>query len=102
VPCQEEGNIPYVVENRCGAFERDPDKIAAILDRWFSPSGAGELAAMSANARALGRPDALHRIVRDLAALAEEHAAAMGGASRERGSTATAVQQLPRGALVAA
>lgn len=75
VPCQEEGNIPYVLDNGCGAFERDPVKIAAILDRWFAPTGARELAAMSEAARALGRPDALFQICRDLAALADERAA---------------------------
>jgi hypothetical protein len=39
VPCQEEGNIPYVVDNGCGMFERDPAAIAEIIDLWFSPEG---------------------------------------------------------------
>jgi len=34
VPCQEEGNIPFVVDNRVGAFEKDPAKIADIVAGW--------------------------------------------------------------------
>ena len=71
VPCQEEGNIPYVVDNGCGMFERDPPKIAAIIDEWFSAEGKELLQRMARNAKALGRPDALMKIVRDLAQLAE-------------------------------
>lgn len=40
VPCQEEGNIPYVVDNGCGTFEKEPPKIASIIDKWFSAEGA--------------------------------------------------------------
>jgi len=70
VPCQEEGNIPFVLENQVGAFEKDPVKIAAIIGDWFGPNKK-ELAAMATRAKALGRPHATYRIVRDLASLAE-------------------------------
>lgn len=70
VPCQEEGNIPFVVDNGAGAFERDPSRIADIIADWFSERGAQKRAAMAAAAKALGRPDALFKIVRDLADLA--------------------------------
>ena len=71
MPCQEEGNIPYVVDNGCGAFERDPEKIAEIVNGWFAPENRGQLRRMARNARTLGRPDALFKIVKDLAQLAE-------------------------------
>jgi 1,2-diacylglycerol 3-beta-galactosyltransferase len=70
VPCQEEGNIPYVVDNGAGAFERDPGRIAAIVADWFAAAGAKKRAAMASASKALGRPDALFKIVRDLADLA--------------------------------
>jgi 1,2-diacylglycerol 3-beta-galactosyltransferase len=74
VPCQEEGNIPYVVDNGCGMFERDPDKIADIIDTWFADSGKELLQRMARTAKALGRPDALQKIVKELAHLAEHEA----------------------------
>lgn len=67
VPCQEEGNIPYVVDNGVGAFNTDPEQIAKIISRWFSKEGEGELEAMAQRARKLGRPQATFDIVRDLA-----------------------------------
>lgn len=71
VPCQEEGNIPYVVDSGCGIFERNPPKIASIIHKWFSDDGRELLRTMARNAKALGRPDALFKIVRDLAHLCE-------------------------------
>lgn len=32
VPCQEEGNIEYVVRNQTGIFSRDPQTIAATVE----------------------------------------------------------------------
>jgi 1,2-diacylglycerol 3-beta-galactosyltransferase len=68
VPCQEEGNIPYVTENRVGSFEDNPAKVAGLIKEWFGEKRS-ELAAMAKRARALGRPDALFRIVDDLSTL---------------------------------
>ena len=53
---QESGNIPYVTENKVGAYERNPDRIAKILKEWFL-SKQDELKEMSLKAKALGRPD---------------------------------------------
>jgi 1,2-diacylglycerol 3-beta-galactosyltransferase len=71
VPCQEEGNIPYVVDSGCGIFEKEPLQIADIIDEWFSEAGKELLQTMARNSKALGRPDALFKIVKDLAHLAE-------------------------------
>ena len=71
VPCQEEGNIPYVTDNGVGEFNTDPEQIAGIVARWFEPgAGRAELEAMAVRAKALGRPQATFDIVRDLADLA--------------------------------
>lgn len=32
IPCQEEGNVDYVLQNKAGAFSKDPDRIAAIVE----------------------------------------------------------------------
>jgi 1,2-diacylglycerol 3-beta-galactosyltransferase len=71
IPCQEAGNVPFVVGRGCGSFERDPARAAATLARWLAPAGAADLAAMrAAVARvAAGWEGALERIVDDLAAL---------------------------------
>lgn len=74
VPCQEEGNIPYVVDNGVGAFETDPARIARIMARWLAPENAAEFAAMARRSKALGRPRAVYDIAADLAALAEDGA----------------------------
>jgi len=57
VPGQETGNVPYVVDNRVGAYAEDPAQIARIVTEWLKP-GNEELARMKARARALVRPDA--------------------------------------------
>ncbi|KAG2497185.1 hypothetical protein HYH03_004774 [Edaphochlamys debaryana] len=75
VPCQEEGNIPYVVDNRVGAFETRPAVIASIIRSWLLEGGEGmreEFADMGRRSKALGRPQAVYEIVHDLADLANE------------------------------
>lgn len=47
VPCQEEGNIPYVVDNKVGAFETRVPEIASILGDWLAPSNRPELEQMA-------------------------------------------------------
>ena len=135
VPCQEEGNIEYVVRNQTGIFSKDPHTIAATVEvgssntgstpdrisrqglapdlgwsrprktkacqspwslrlnvwlhvcvmtcprrihtwtacsqAWTGPDQAA-FSAMAARAKALGKPDALFRIVRDLAQLSKQ------------------------------
>lgn len=74
VPCQEEGNIPYVTDNGVGVFETKPAKVAEIITDWLS-GGEKELKVLAAKAKALGKPDALFDIVKDLAGLVKEAAA---------------------------
>jgi hypothetical protein len=81
---QEEGNIPYVVDNGVGAFETDPTRIASIIARWFDPSFKEEFAAMARRSKALGRPQAVFNIVKDLAGLIDEAEAAAADAEAAR------------------
>jgi 1,2-diacylglycerol 3-beta-galactosyltransferase len=105
IPCQEEGNIPYIVDNGAGACERDPARIGAIVAGWLlSPAGRAEFEAMAARSRALGRPEAVFEIARDLAALADEGAArrarlraALEGAARVEGEALAALNGGGRG-----
>jgi 1,2-diacylglycerol 3-beta-galactosyltransferase len=68
IPGQEEGNVPFVVNNGVGVFARQPEEIAAIVGRWFGP-GAAERLQMAERARTLGHPKATLEIVEALAAL---------------------------------
>jgi 1,2-diacylglycerol 3-beta-galactosyltransferase len=70
IPGQEEGNVPYVVDNGVGAFSTQPAEIAAIVARWFGPERA-QLGAMSAKAHALGHPQATFEIVKSIVGLLE-------------------------------
>ena len=51
-----------------GAFERDPVKIAALVKSWFTEA-RGEFEQMKQRAKQLAQPDALLKIVQDLAAM---------------------------------
>lgn len=83
VPCQEEGNIPYVIDNGVGCFETNPAKVADIIGGWLA-GGEGRLKELSDKAKAIAKPDALFDIVRDLATLVKsgEAAAAARGEGR--------------------
>lgn len=70
IPGQEEGNIPYVLENEVGLYGKSPEEIATIVQRWFTDERA-QLAQMSARARALGKPQATFQIVQSIAQLLE-------------------------------
>ena len=61
-------DAPRVPQNGVGQFNTEPKAIAAQVAAWFGPK-AEELAEMAAKAKALGRPNATFRIVRDLADL---------------------------------
>jgi len=100
IPCQEEGNIPYVVENRVGAFETSPPKIARIMAQWLAKENAGEFAAMAERSRALGRPEAVYRIVSDLRDLVHNPDYTYGPAKQAR--TKGAVAYKPPAAPAAA
>jgi len=68
IPGQEEGNVPYVVDNGAGAYEPEPERLAARVAEWLRP-GNPALAQMAARARALAKPHAARAIVRNLSAL---------------------------------
>jgi len=74
IPGQEEGNIDYVLEHKVGAFEKDPNKVAQLVKQWVASAAEGpdsEFNQMVRRAKALGTPESLARICKDLAALAE-------------------------------
>jgi 1,2-diacylglycerol 3-beta-galactosyltransferase len=70
IPGQEEGNIPYVLENEVGLYGKSPEEIATIVQRWFTHE-RGQLAQMTARARKLGKPQATFQIVQSIAQLLE-------------------------------
>lgn len=70
IPGQEEGNVPYVLDNGVGEYCADPAGIAAIVARWFGEERA-HLDAMAAKARAMGHPQATFQIVDSIVALLE-------------------------------
>jgi 1,2-diacylglycerol 3-beta-galactosyltransferase len=68
IPGQEEGNVPYVVENGVGVFASEPAAIASQVARWFGRERA-TLARMSENAQRLANPHSTENIVAELAKL---------------------------------
>ncbi len=68
---QEEGNIPYVVENGIGVYSPHPQRIAEVVGNWFGPERA-RLEEMAQKARRMGRPQAAFQIVQDIAGLLAE------------------------------
>ena len=72
IPGQEEGNVPFVVENGVGEYSTNPSEIAAIVARWFGP-GRDDLPVMAARARQLGHPQATFDIVRSTINLLEAY-----------------------------
>jgi 1,2-diacylglycerol 3-beta-galactosyltransferase len=68
IPGQEEGNVPYVVDNQVGVFASEPAAIAAQVARWFGPDRAA-LALMAERAKQLANPHSTENIVNDLANL---------------------------------
>jgi len=72
VPCQEEGNVDYVVRNKVGYFLTDPELIAnQVWKLLCTPGGLSEVKRMSERAKSFGKPEAVYQIVRDLAALSD-------------------------------
>ena len=69
---QEEGNVPFVVDNGVGLFERKPAAIAEILERWLTRDEA-EFSSFAKRAREIGSKwkGALCRIVVDLAIMCD-------------------------------
>ncbi|MCB0050751.1 MAG: hypothetical protein KDE24_14550, partial [Caldilinea sp.] len=70
IPGQEEGNVPYVVDNGVGAYIEEPAEIAATVARWFGPQ-RDALSDMSERARSLGHPQATFDIVNSIVGVLE-------------------------------
>jgi 1,2-diacylglycerol 3-beta-galactosyltransferase len=65
---QEEGNVPFVLENGVGAYSEDPQEIARIVGEWFGPQRS-QLDHMAERARSMGRPQATYQIVQEIVKL---------------------------------
>ena len=72
IPGQEEGNVPYVVDNGAGAFSTDPEEIARVVARWFGPDRE-QLAVLAERAKKMGNPDATLHIVEEVAKLVDKN-----------------------------
>lgn len=68
IPGQEEGNIPYVLDNRVGVYRETPAAIAQTVSEWFTERSE-EFEQMQFAARALGRPQATRQIVESIGEL---------------------------------
>jgi len=68
IPGQEEGNIPYVLDNAVGVYNKTPQAIAQTVRRWFGPESE-EFLQMKLAARVLGRPQATMQIVESIGEL---------------------------------
>jgi 1,2-diacylglycerol 3-beta-galactosyltransferase len=88
IPGQEEGNVPFVLENRVGLYSAEPQVIAEHVRRWFGP-GRAELAEMAAWAQALANPRSTYDIVDELAGLMWPARAPKDAANRSRPSGAS-------------
>lgn len=68
IPGQEEGNVPFVVDNEVGLYCTEPEEIARIVQRWFQEDQTTRKR-FAENARRLGRPQATTQIVESIAEL---------------------------------
>jgi len=68
IPYQESPNIGFVVNHQAGVFEPDPEGIAALLARWFSP-GDTTLRTLAENTRRIAYPNATFDIASEIAAM---------------------------------
>ena len=67
IPCQEAGNVSWVIENGVGDYSSDPEVVATKVAEWFGQRHV--LQRMSRKALALSKPEATFRIVEDLVGL---------------------------------
>lgn len=74
IPGQEEGNVPYVVENGVGVYDESPATIATTIACWFGPERAN-LHAMAEKAHAMAHPHATFDIVHSIVGLLEAQGA---------------------------
>eukprot|EP00871_Galdieria_phlegrea_P000712 jgi/Galph1/1641/GphlegSOOS_G326.1 len=64
LPGQEAGNVPFVVENRVGFYEKDPLKLANEVIKLFKEESY--LSQISLQAKSIGRPLATYEIAKDI------------------------------------
>lgn len=92
LPGQEEGNVPYVVDNGFGCYQGSPTGIADTVQKWLERRQANEgsiLEDMREKALEAARPDATLDIARDLATMVYARKRELrGGVSREAASAA--------------
>merc|ERR1712157_214008 len=67
IPCQEAGNIPWVIDNGVGDYSNEPEEVANTVLKWIRDKEG--LRKMRKRAVALGRPGATYEIVDDLVEL---------------------------------
>lgn len=69
LPGQEEGNVPYVVDNGFGCYQGSPEGIADTVEEWFASTRVegSMLERMQKSALIAARPDATLDIAKDLA-----------------------------------
>jgi 1,2-diacylglycerol 3-beta-galactosyltransferase len=70
IPGQETGNVDYVVENNAGVFAPSPREVADALESWLSEGMSG-IQRRAANAKRIGRPDAVWEIADEVWKLAQ-------------------------------
>lgn len=70
IPGQEEGNIPFIVDQGAGAFCADPVQIGETIAQWFGPERA-QLRLMSERSRQLARPQATQQIIQSIMQMVE-------------------------------
>jgi 1,2-diacylglycerol 3-beta-galactosyltransferase len=70
VPGQEDGNIPYVVDNGAGAYAPGARAVGDIVSAWLA-EGPDRLARLSENALRLGFPGAVWEIAEEIHAQAQ-------------------------------
>ena len=70
IPGQEEGNIPYVLENNLGCYGQSPEEIGEIVHRWFT-SEREQLEQKMTHVHTLAKPQATFQIVESIAQLLE-------------------------------
>jgi 1,2-diacylglycerol 3-beta-galactosyltransferase len=68
IPGQEEGNVPFVIENGVGAYSEDPTEIGRTITRWLGSEHA-VMTEMARRAKSLGRPQSTYDIVEEIAGL---------------------------------
>jgi 1,2-diacylglycerol 3-beta-galactosyltransferase len=68
IPGQEEGNIPYVLDNHVGVYNKTPQAIAQTVRQWFDEENE-EFTQMKLAVRVLGRPQATLQIVESIGEL---------------------------------